>query len=186
MEDARRIPDEATGMNASDCSVGSNLNGSGISRQTFVSLTAEGPDGICFDAHCADDSSADTTESNWTVSMGQMGGCFASGLCLCGPVHVSSSSRAILRLRHKGVYGVKKALYGIVTQRLTDDLWSTTSHELDPPMAIRSTGICPIHLVLNKRNRSFFTNQYDCDRRSHGRGARQRQTVMQLQEENGK
>lgn len=61
MEDARRIPDEATGMNASDCSVGSNLNGSGISRQTFVSLTAEGPDGICFDAHCADDSSADTT-----------------------------------------------------------------------------------------------------------------------------
>ena len=53
MEDARRIPDEATGM-----------NGSGISRQTFVSLTAEGPDGICFDAHCADDSSADTTESN--------------------------------------------------------------------------------------------------------------------------
>ena len=64
MEDARRIPDEATGMNASDCSVGSNLNGSGISRQTFVSLTAEGPDGICFDAHCADDSSADTTESN--------------------------------------------------------------------------------------------------------------------------
>lgn len=93
MEDARRIPDEATGMNASDYSVGSNLNGSGISRQTFVSLTAEGPDGICFDAHCADDSSADTTESNWTVSMGQMGGCFASGLCLCGPVHVSSSSR---------------------------------------------------------------------------------------------
>lgn len=46
-------------------------------------------------------------------------------------------------------------LFGIVTQRLTDDLWSTTSHELDPPMAIRSTGICPIHLVLNKRNRSF-------------------------------
>lgn len=45
MEDARRIPDEATGMNASDCSVGSNLNGSGISRQTFVSLTAEGPEG---------------------------------------------------------------------------------------------------------------------------------------------
>ena len=58
MEDARRIPDEATGMNASDCSVGSNLNGSGISRQTFVFLTAEGPDGICFDAHCADESSA--------------------------------------------------------------------------------------------------------------------------------
>lgn len=79
---------------------------------------------------------------------------------------------AILRLRHKGCTAMKKALYGIVTQRLTDDLWSTTSHELDPPMAIRSTGICPIHLVLNKRNR-FFTNQYDCDRRSHGRGARQ-------------
>lgn len=62
---------------------------------------------------------------------------------------------AILRLRHKGCTAMKKALYGIVTQRLTDDLWSTTSHELDPPMAIRSTGICPIHLVLNKRNRSF-------------------------------
>lgn len=62
---------------------------------------------------------------------------------------------AILRLRHKGCTAMKKALYGIVAQRLTDDLWSTTSHELDPPMAIRSTGICPIHLVLNKRNRSF-------------------------------
>lgn len=81
---------------------------------------------------------------------------------------------------------MKKALYGIVTQRLTDDLWSTTSHELDPPMAIRSTGICPDSSGLEQAEQVFFTNQYDCDRRSHGRGARQRQTVMQLQEENGK
>lgn len=83
--------------------------------------------------------------------MGQMGGCFAyADRFTCPRLPV-----AILRLRHKGCTAMKKALYGIVTQRLTDDLWSTTSHELDPPMAIRSTGICPIHLVLNKRNRSF-------------------------------
>lgn len=81
---------------------------------------------------------------------------------------------------------MKKALYGIVTQRLTDDLWSTTSHELDPPMAIRSTGICPIHLVLNKRNMSFSRISMTAIAVPHGRGARQRQTVMQLQEENGK
>lgn len=36
---------------------------------------------------------------------------------------------------------------------------------------------------LEQAEQVFFTNQYDCDRRSHGRGARQRQTVMQLQEE---
>lgn len=114
--------------------------------------------------------------------MGQMGGCFASGLCLCGPVHVSSSSRG----RHKGCTAMKKALYGIVAQRLTDDLWSTTSHELDPPMAIRSTGICPIHLVLNKRNRSFSRISMTAIAVPMAVAHGNRQTVMQLQEENGK
>lgn len=93
---------------------------------------------------------------------------------------------AILRLRHKGCTAMKKALYGIVTQRLTDDLWSTTSHELDPPMGDSFHRYMSDSSGLEQAEQVFFTNQYDCDRRSHGRGARQRQTVMQLQEENGK
>lgn len=94
MEDARRIPDEATGMNLPAIAPSDpTLTDPAYPVRPSCPSQQKVLTGICFDAHCADDSSADTTESNWTVSMGQMGGCFASGLCLCGPVHVSSSSR---------------------------------------------------------------------------------------------
>ena len=53
-------------------------------------------------------------------------------------------------------------------------------------MAIRSTGICPIHLVLNKRNRSFSRISMTAIAVPMAVAHGNRQTVMQLQEENGK